>query len=126
MAEESPKDPIFDHFKKPKVKSIHQFLRQHGILYNDKYEVIIHQDTLPGTIYPLIVYGLRDHKFGYQTGMKEVLKALPSLPKDICSTVAQKLRPPPPKHLVLFPEGHPYGKKRIINPITNKVLWKLL
>lgn len=123
MAEDLPIDCIFVHFKKPKVKSIHQFLRQHGILYNDKYEVIIHQKALPGTIYPLIIYGLRDHRFGYQAGMREVMEALPLLPKDICDTVAETLGPQS-NHRILFPKKK--MNKRIINPMTKKTLWQML
>ena len=63
-----------------KAIALYEHLKQHGIGYNEKGEVTLHGHVLPNTNLPMVIRGMINYNVGYQPGMKEVLRALPTLP----------------------------------------------
>lgn len=69
--------------------SIHEFLKTHGVTYNDNMEVVVNGKTILNSVYPMMVKGLQNKALGYQTGTTEVLDALPGLPPGVSKTLAK-------------------------------------
>jgi hypothetical protein len=72
-----------------KAVVIHEFLKSHGVTYNDNMEIVINGKTIVNSVYPMMVKGLQNKGIGYQIGTNEVLDALPSLPPGVSKTLAK-------------------------------------
>ena len=97
--EEISKHNNFDHMSAilntEKSIGLYDFMKQNGIGYNDRGEVTINGYELPNTNLAMIIKGLTNANVGYQTGMQEVLRALPMPPASIISkAVVQKYMTP--------------------------------
>jgi len=77
----------------PRLLGIHNFLKMHGVTYNDQNEVLINGTVIPTSFYPMLVRGLQNSSLGYQPGMNEVMQVLPSFPPGISKAVMQKYQP---------------------------------
>lgn len=60
--------------------ALYEHLKENGIGYNDKGEAIINGSALPNTNLAMIIRGLTNANVGYQLGMQEVLRSLPTTP----------------------------------------------
>lgn len=72
-----------------KALAIHEYLKSHGVTYNDDMEIVINGKTMVHSVYPMMIKGLQNKNFGYQVGMNEVLDALPGLPPGVSKTLAK-------------------------------------
>jgi len=77
----------------PRLLGIHNFLKLHGVTYNDQNEVLINGTVIPTSFYPMLVRGLQNSSLGYQPGMNEVMQVLPSFPPEMSRAVIQKYQP---------------------------------
>lgn len=77
----------------PRLLGIHNYLKMHGVTYNDQNEVLINGTVIPTSFYPMLVRGLQNSSLGYQPGMNEVMQVLPSFPPGISKAVMQKYQP---------------------------------
>lgn len=73
--------------------AIHEFLKSHGVTYNENMEIVINGKTILNSVYPMMIKGLQNKSIGYMTGTNEVLDALPSLPPGVSKAIAKMHKP---------------------------------
>ncbi len=72
-----------------KAVAIHEFLKSHGVTYNENMEIVINGKAIPFSVYPMMVKGLQNKGIGYQIGTTEVLDALPGLPPGVSKALSK-------------------------------------
>lgn len=70
-----------------KALEMHNFLKNHGISYNDEQQVVVNGQPVPNSFYPMLIRGLQNKAVGFQPGMTEVLNVLPANPPGMSKAV---------------------------------------
>lgn len=91
-----------------KAIDIHNFLKNHGISYNDEQQVVVNGQAVVNSFYPMMIRGLQNKALGYQPGINEVLRALPSIPPGVSKAVSRSF------NTAVTPYKTPTGRRTVI------------